>query len=283
MAENKTLSSLKSIKKVPSLHHVLPEKKILIIYSSGYLGMAKTESGPKFKKGFLINYLKNHPNFCDKEALYRYHEKNHYLEEFLVTPTSINNRHILYKVFEIEDISDSSNINLEEWKKIGFLIKQNYEEYNSFIIIHGTETMNYTACILSFMLENLNKPVILTGSQIPLIEMRNDAQRNLIDSLTIAGSYHIPEVCIMFDSFLYRGNRTIKNDNIRLRAFESPNIGPLGEIGIKVKINWELILPPPKEEFCYFNVIIIYRFYFLKDIISIDIKSIVYFYKYLFL
>jgi len=252
MEENLEISN---IKRVPSSHHIIPEKKILIIYSSGYFGMQKTETGFLCKKNFLLNYMRNHPNFCDRDALYTYHEKNPRLHNFLVSPPSIHNRRIIYKILETEEISDSSNMNLDLWKSIGGLIKENYDEYDAFVVIHGTDTMNYTASVLSFMLENLNKPVILTGSQIPLIEMRNDAQRNLIDTLTIAGSYHIPEVCIMFDSVLYRGNRTIKNDNMRLSAFECPNMNPLGEIGIKININWEYILPPPKEEFSYFDVI----------------------------
>lgn len=267
MESNQSVHQTFKIKKLPSTHHIIPEKKILIIYSSGYFGMEKTETGGfKHTKGFLLSYMRNHPNFCDRDALYSYQEKNPSLDDFLVTPHSIHNRRILYKILETDEISDSSDMNLELWKKIGGLIKNNYEAYDAFVIIHGTDTMNYTASVLSFMLENLNKPVILTGSQIPLVEMRNDAQRNLIDTLTIAGSYHIPEVCIMFDSVLYRGNRTIKNDNMRLSAFECPNMTPLGEIGIKVKINWEVVLPPPKEEFSFFDVIKIpFLIYLLKD------------------
>ena len=128
----------------------------------------------------------------------------------------------------------------------------------AFVILHGTDTMNYTASILSFILENLNKPVILTGALIPIYNMRNDAQKNIIDALQIAGNFYIPEVCVIFDSVLYRGNRIIKNDNMHLSAFESPNLIPLGEIGNKIKINWDIILSPPKEEFSLFEVNEIY-------------------------
>lgn len=236
-------------------NEILKEKKILIMYTSGYLGIERLEKKPKYKKGFLHNFLMNHPNFCDKKALELYMQKFLLLDDdFLVTPPSIHNRRIIYKVIEINSISESSNIDFDSLKEIGHLIKENYEDYNAFIIIHGTATMHYTASVLSFMLENLNKPVIFTGSHIPLVEMRNDAQRNLIDALTVAGNFHIPEVCILFDSVLYRGNRTIKNDNMRFAAFESPNFNSLGEIGIKIKINWELILPPPKEEFSFCEV-----------------------------
>jgi lysophospholipase len=152
-------------------------------------------------------------------------------------------------------------MNLEYWKKIGRSIEKFYYKYDSFIILHGTDTMNYTASILSFMLENLNKLVILTGSQIPLVEMRNDAQKNLIDALTIAGTYDIPEVCLLFDSKMFRGNRTIKNDNINLDAFESPNLPPLVKIGINIKVNLDLILLKNIQNFNYFEVSIKNQFF----------------------
>ena len=164
-------------------------------------------------------------------------------------------KRIYYKIYEFDYIIDSSNMNLDYWKKIGRCIKTFYDNYDSFIVLHGTDTMNYTASILSFMLENLNKLVILTGSQIPLIEMRNDAQKNLIDALTIAGTYEIPEVCLLFDSRLFRGNRTIKSDNINLDAFESPNLDPLVKIGIDIKINWDIVKPKNAGIFNYFEVI----------------------------
>lgn len=237
-------------------------KKVLILYTGGTFGMEKSEFGLRPKANFLLNYMFNHSNFCDKEYTIRYYQaegdesKNFNLEkDFLITPETLIGNRIFYKIFEFETIIDSSNMNMEYWKKIGRSIEKFYYEYDSFIILHGTDTMNYTASILSFMLENLNKLVILTGSQIPLIEMRNDAQKNLIDALTIAGTYDIPEVCLFFDSKLFRGNRTIKNDNINLDAFESPNLPPLVKVGINIKIDWELVRPKCNERFNYFEVL----------------------------
>jgi len=232
-------------------------KKVLIIYTGGTIGMEKSENGLRPRSNFLLNFLFNHSNFCDKEYTYMHSNPNEEFDinkDFLITPETLCGRRIYYKIFEYDTIIDSSNMNLDYWKKIGRSIDKFYYKYNSFIILHGTDTMNYTASILSFMLENLNKLVILTGSQIPLVEMRNDAQKNLIDALTIAGSYDIPEVCLLFNSKLFRGNRTIKNDNINLDAFESPNLQPLVNIGINIKINWDLILPKSIKNFNYFEV-----------------------------
>lgn len=98
-SSNQSITETFKIKKVPSTHHIIPEKKILIIYSSGYFGMEKSETGGfKHKKGFMLSYIKNHPNFCDKDALHSYHVKNASLKDFLVTPPSIHNRRILYKI-----------------------------------------------------------------------------------------------------------------------------------------------------------------------------------------
>ncbi len=219
--------------------------------------MEKSEFGLRSRSEFFLNYFYNHSNFCDKEYTQKNSNPNGEFDiekDFLITPETIIGKRIFYKIYQYDTIIDSSNMNLEYWKKIGSSINNFYYKYDSFIILHGTDTMNYTACILSFMLENLKKLVILTGSQIPLIEMRNDAQKNLIDALTIAGSYDIPEVCLLFDSKLFRGNRSIKNDNINFDAFESPNLPPLVQIGINVKVNWDLILPKNNEKFRYFEV-----------------------------
>jgi|TARA_B110000285_G_C15080884_1_gene593414 L-asparaginase/Glu-tRNA(Gln) amidotransferase subunit D len=123
------------------------------------------------------------------------------------------------------------------------MIKDNYNQYDSFIVLHGTDTMAYSASILSFMLENLNKPVIFTGSQIPILELKNDAIDNFLGSLLVAGQYHIPEVVIFFGNRLIRGNRSKKVSTSSITAFNSPNAGLLGEVGVSFKIHWNRILP----------------------------------------
>jgi lysophospholipase len=121
------------------------------------------------------------------------------------------------------------------------MIQQDYYNFDAFVVLHGTDTIAYTASSLSFMLENLNKSVILTGSQIPILELKNDAVDNFLGALLIAGQYHIPEVCIFFANKLLRGNRTCKVSTTRIVAFETANMPPLGEVGVNFSINWSLI------------------------------------------
>jgi lysophospholipase len=241
------------------------EKNVLIIYACGIAGLIPSEKGLKHEPNFLKNYFYNNINFCDKDYTERLNLNNK-----MATPLTFYDRRIFYEVIELEDCTNNSNnINLDTWRHLGKTVYEYYEDFDSFIIIHGTDTLCYTASMLSFMFENLSKPVILTGSHIPLCEMRNDAQKNLIDSLTIAGIYEIPEVMIMFGSHLYRGNRTIKNDNLALEAFESPNLQPLATFGINIKVNWDILLKKPKDNFSLYdhinNNICIIKFFPILD------------------
>jgi len=124
-------------------------------------------------------------------------------------------------------------------------IEDHYNDYDGFIIIHGTDTMAYSASALSFMLDHLAKPVILTGSQTPLGFVPSDAEGNLIGAIMIAGTYTIPEVCIFFDNKLLRGNRSTKNNATQYNAFDSPNFGVLVKIGTDIIVHWKLVRSPP--------------------------------------
>lgn len=145
--------------------------------------------------------------------------------------------------FSFEPPIDSSDIRTDFWIEIAKLIKKNYSLYDGFVILHGTDTMSYSASALSFMLENLQKPVIFTGSQLPIGMLRTDGKENLISSIEIAaakdseGRAMVPEVCIYFESQLYRGNRTTKYNAENFRAFRSANYPVLAEIGIHIKYN----------------------------------------------
>ncbi len=137
---------------------------------------------------------------------------------------------------------DSSNVDLEFWKELATVIEKNYSTHDGFVILHGTDTMAYTASALSFMLENLQKPVILTGSQVPLGAIRNDARRNIITALEIASSnVVVPEVGIYFSNQLYRGNRSEKYSSSKFDAFHSLNYPVLVEAGVKIEYNKEAI------------------------------------------
>jgi L-asparaginase len=145
--------------------------------------------------------------------------------------------------FSFEPPIDSSDIRTDFWIEIAKLIQKNYSLYDGFVILHGTDTMSYSASALSFMLENLEKPVIFTGSQLPIGMLRTDGKENLISSIEIAaakdsdGRAMVPEVCIYFESQLYRGNRTTKYNAENFRAFRSANYPVLAEIGIHIKYN----------------------------------------------
>lgn len=149
-----------------------------------------------------------------------------------------------WDVVEFSPLLDSSNITVKEWNKIGQAIAQYYDQYDGFVILHGTDTMAYSASAVSFMLENLNKPVIFTGAQIPLCQIRSDGRDNLVNSLLIASAEQIHEVCIYFNGELLRGNRCVKRSSDQFGAFESPNYPALAHVGIDIRYHWTALLPP---------------------------------------
>lgn len=138
---------------------------------------------------------------------------------------------------------DSADMEPVHWQTLARLIFEKLPEYDGFVIIHGTDSMIYTAAALSFMLKNLHKPVILTGSQRPISEIRSDARMNLINAVELA-TYDIPEVCICFGVELFRGNRAIKESSTDYGAFLSPNFLPLAEVGLEIYIDEHLLLKP---------------------------------------
>jgi L-asparaginase len=197
--------------------------KVYIIYTGGTVGMQKTAKGFMPCPGFLTEQLHTQVQF-----------KHESLPEFTVK--------------EYSSLIDSSNIRPANWVEIARDIYEHYDQYDGFIVLHGTDTMAYTASALSFMLENLDKPVICTGAQIALGQLRSDAEKNIIDSLLIAGHQKIPEVCIYFNNVLLRGNRTQKVHANSMQAFDSPNYPKLGKVGIDIHINHALLLPKPTQE-----------------------------------
>lgn len=145
--------------------------------------------------------------------------------------------------FQFDPPMDSSDMDPDAWRKLVQIISDNYEEYTGFVILHGTDTMAYTASALSFMLEGLGKPVILTGSQLPISVLRTDGKENLLTSIEIATACHpngrpiVPEVCIFFENHLMRGNRTTKMNAENFNAFRSFNYPVLASAGIHIKYN----------------------------------------------
>ena len=195
---------------------------ILIIYTGGTIGMKTDE-----KTGALVPF--------DFSGIY---------EEFPI----LRRLNVDIDVHTMPKLIDSSNVHPSDWCAIAEVIKANYEKYDGFVILHGTDTMSYTASALSFMLENLAKPVVFTGSQIPIGLLRTDGRENLITAIEIAGARQgdrpmVPEVSLLFHSCLYRGNRTRKASAEELDAFRSPNFPPLADVGVKIAYNMANIAP----------------------------------------
>jgi L-asparaginase len=200
------------------------DKRVLIINTGGTISAVKTDKGYTPKLGYVKEVMDNLSLFKHKD-----------LPKF--------------DIIEYSPLIDSSNMTIDDWNQIASDIEKNYDVYDGFIVLHGTDTMAFTASALSFVLENLSKPVILTGSQIPLTEVRNDAIDNIISALWLCAHAEIPEVCIYFNQKLLRGNCSTKLSAEHFDAFDSPNCPPLAIMGTKMEIAKHLILPKPRDPF----------------------------------
>eukprot|EP00106_Octopus_bimaculoides_P019083 XP_014786525.1 PREDICTED: 60 kDa lysophospholipase-like [Octopus bimaculoides] len=233
-------------------------KKVLVLYTGGTIGMKRDTNGSYVPvQDFLFDALKD--RFHDYEYSQKFFVDEEQYSSFVLGPEECNtakinnwcqNRsfqlstkegsRIHVKFIEYDPLVDSSCMSYDIWIRIANDIKAEYENFDGFVILHGTDTMAYTASALSFMCENLGKPIILTGSQIPVIELRSDGYVNFISSLIVAANYCIPEVMLCFDSNVYRGCRVVKIDTGAFAAFDSPNLTPLVKLGFKIQ--GELIL-----------------------------------------
>ena len=196
---------------------------ILIIYTGGTIGM-KTDAAT----GALVPF--------DFSGIY---------EEF----PSLKRLNVDIDVETMNPVIDSSNVSPDNWVTLARLIRDNYARYDGFVVLHGTDTMSYTASALSFLLENLSKPVVFTGSQIPIGVLRTDGRENLITAIEIAGASQgsrpvVPEVSLYFQNRLFRANRTSKRSAEALNAFRSYNYPPLAEVGVNITYNYAAILHP---------------------------------------
>lgn len=201
---------------------------VLLIYTGGTIGMIENlETGAL--EPFNFSHLRS--NVPEMKRL------NFHVDTFIFEP-----------------LIDSSEISLDKWREMVNVVKAHYDEYDGFVILHGTDTMAYTASALSFMFENLTKPIILTGSQLPIGKLRTDGKENLITALEIAadkdinGRPIVPEVCIYFQNILLRGNRTSKINAENFNAFNSANLAPLAEAGVTIRYNSNLILKPDYDK-----------------------------------
>src|SRR5688500_16993516 len=224
-----------NIKKV-SINTASPGKarsRILIIYTGGTFGMSYD------KEGVLIPF-----NF----------------EYILDQLPALKNLALAITAVSFETPIDSSNINPEHWQLISSVIFDQYNDHDGFVILHGTDTMAYTASALSFMLDGLSKPVVFTGAQLPISEPRSDARENLITALEVASAKKngvplVPEVCIYFNYELLRGNRSKKVESMQFDAFDSDNYPPLAKAGVKIDYNFAAIRPPGRKKLQLFSKI----------------------------
>lgn len=236
---------------------------IFIIYTGGTIGMVKDETGTFVPFDFEL--IKR--NLPDLSRL-----------DYKLT------------VHSFDPIIDSSNMKPEIWIEMAQIIKDNYNDYDGFVILHGSDTMAYTASVLSFMLEGLQKPVILSGSQLPIGEIRTDARENMMTALEIASAKQdgisiIQEVCILFDNKLFRGNRSFKYNSAKFEAFRSPNYPVLVEAGIHLKYNTDALLNNIDKEFILHtkldNRVGVLKLFpgispqTIKSILDADVRSIV--------
>ena len=187
------------------------KKHIYVAYTGGTIGMKESTQGYVPVKGHLTDSIMALPEFSRSE-----------MPNFTIN--------------EYSPLIDSANMTPSDWQRIADDIKANYDEYDGFVVLHGTDTMAYTSSALSFMFDNLSKPIIVTGSQIPLSQLRSDGQVNLLNSLYIAANYPVNEVGLFFNNKLYRGNRCIKAYADGFDAFDSPNMPPLLEAGITIRL-----------------------------------------------
>ncbi|WP_396169598.1 asparaginase [Flavobacterium sp.] len=189
---------------------------ILLIYTGGTIGMMKD-----FKTGALKAF-----NFS----------------KLLQKIPELQQLDCTIETFSFEKPIDSSNMNPDKWVQIATIIEESYAQFNGFVVLHGSDTMSYSASAVSFMLENLGKPVVFTGSQLPIGDLRTDAKENLITAIQIAslqfkGKPVVQEVCLYFEYKLYRGNRTTKINAEHFNAFTSPNYPALAESGVHLNVN----------------------------------------------
>ena len=204
----------------------MKKASILIIYTGGTIGMRRNENGTLVPFDF---------NTIEQEI------------------PAVRNLNVEIAVCKMEAI-DSSNVTPERWCELAHIIADNYDNYNGFVVLHGTDTMSYTASALSFMLENLAKPVIFTGRQIPMGILRTDGRENLITAIEIAAATNsageplVPEVALYFQNRLFRANRTSKHSAEALSAFESRNLAPLAEVGVNIVYNHSVINKPHGNE-----------------------------------
>lgn len=207
-----------------SRFYKLPEMKVLLLFTGGTISMVRDSQSGALLPADMNTFQSFVPELFAGD--------------------------ILVDMLPFDPLIDSSNVNPENWSKMAHMVADHYDEYDGFVILHGTDTMSYSASALSFMLHNLTKPVVFTGSQLPVGVLRSDAKENLLTAIEIAaakddsGKAMVPEVCIFMDDELYRGNRTTKRNAEHFSAFNSYNYPALARAGVRITYHKQFIHQP---------------------------------------
>ena len=232
----------------------MKKPKVLLLYTGGTIGMIENPVELSFKPFNFDQITSEVPEL---------HKLNCTIE-----------------TIAFEDPLDSSNMNFETWTQIGDEIFKNYDHFDGFVVLHGTDTMSYTASALSLMFQNLTKPIILTGSQLPLGQVRTDGKENLITAIEIASKKRnnfsvVNEVAIYFENQLFRGNRTTKVSSDNFDAFKSYNYPSLAEVGVKINFNHNYLYKNNFKEFNYvkgfdpsINIVFFYPGIIIKNVVK---------------
>ncbi|KAJ5832034.1 hypothetical protein N7474_000345 [Penicillium riverlandense] len=234
--------------------NAIQESRVLVIMTGGTICMQQSPSGFVPARGFQEKCMARVPTFNDGSPLTPMNVVANAAGELkahpsLRTPVTAYGRQVRYTVFEFEELLDSSSINAKGWAEIAQTISWNYTLFDGFVVLHGTDSLAYTCSALSFMLQNLGKPVVLTGSQAPMLQLQNDATDNLLGSLVVAGHFMIPEVCLYFNNKLFRGNRSTKVAASDYAAFDAPNCPPLAvTTSTRTNVNWDMVHRPTSLE-----------------------------------
>ena len=193
--------------------------RVCVLHVGGTIGMVRGDEGFGPKQGFLEAYLGSMPELARADV-----------------PA--------HDLVALEPLLDSSDMTPDDWVRIARSVVERYASYDGFVVVHGTDTLAYTASALSFLLPGLGKPIILTGSQLSLADPRSDGRRNLVTAILLAGTLPVPEVCILFAERLFRGNRSQKIHNEGFTAFDSGNFPSLARVGATIELREQLVRAP---------------------------------------
>ena len=216
--------------------------RVLMLHTGGTIGMrSEPTRGHVPAPGFLRALIATMPQLSDTTAARHGYD--------FVTPPFGSGRRAYYDFLEYDPLLDSANLDLSHWAHFAEDLSKHEPSYDAFVLLHGTDTMAFTASALSFALEGQKKTVVLTGSQVPLYALRSDGLDNVLGALRIATEPAIPEVTLFFRDRLLRGNRATKHDAVGLDAFVSPNLAPLAEMGVDLSVRRDLVLPADARPF----------------------------------